>query len=568
MRKNWKLLTAEYQDWRFAALAAFGVWVVLVATAPGMALVWDEVEYLIRAEQIVSWFRLVFDMADPDGGLNAFAESTIHNRWMFIDYSEGHPAWFAMPIAAGHALLNGLLSPLMAARVGPITVFSLSSGFVVFRLKKVFGTTAAVVAPIALLTFPRLFSHAHYATLDGQLTAWWLMLWAVDSSFHGSTRSRVWVGVLAGLTSATKFTGWLAWLPLVLSRVVRRGAVEWRWLFAVVPIGLFTFWLVNPPLWHSPFFGFISHIGNNLGRAVTDNIPILFLGQSYDTRETLPWYNTLVWLVLATPVLTLLLGLIGVGRCLVTYVRTWSPVGLDQAKRSTSIALVLHWSTLMVVRALPGVPAHDGIRLFLPAFGFWCVLAGVGAQSVWNVMPMIRREWWGRCARAALVAAFLATAFNSVRYYPQGLSHYSLLVGGVRGAARLGMEPTYWWDALDSDVLNWINANTAPGASVAFSSITPQNLERLREWGRLRVEVSNRDEENFQWYVLQNRPGLFNEVERELVKSAQPVYVNYAGRHRNRVPPDLRVPLVMVFSSAHYERAIVGMARDRSGGDD
>ena len=222
----------------------------------------------------------------------------------------------------------------------------------------------------------------------------------------------------------------------------------------------------------------------------------------------------------------------------------------------------------MVVRALPGVPPHDGIRLFHPAFGFWCVLAAVGAQSVWNAMVMIGRGWLGRCARVALVAAFLATALNSVRYYPQGLSHYSLLVGGVRGAAHLGMEPTYWWDALDSDVLDWINANTAPGASVAFSSITPQNVEWLREWGRLREEVSDRDEGSFQWYVLQNRPGLFNAVERKLVESAQPAYVKYAGRHRNGVPPDLRVPLIMVFSSAQYERASASEERDQRGGGD
>jgi hypothetical protein len=36
----------------------------------------------------------------------------------------------------------------------------------------------------------------------------------------------------------------------------------------------------------------------------------------------------------------------------------------------------------------------------------------------------------------------------------------------------MGMEPTYWWDALDEDVLDWLNSHTDPGAAVAFSEIS------------------------------------------------------------------------------------------------
>ena len=136
----------------------------------------------------------------------------------------------------------------------------------------------------------------------------------------------------------------------------------------------------------------------------------------------------------------------------------------------------------MVVRALPNAPPHDGIRLFLPAFGFWCVLAGIGAQRVWERTAAARTER-RLLIRAATVPGLVAGAVNVGRYYPQTLSHYNLLVGGVRGAAALGMEPTYWWDALDAEVLDWLNTHTAPGERVAFSSI--DNISMIRNWGWL-----------------------------------------------------------------------------------
>ena len=549
------------RDGLFALATTLSAWAVLVYTSAGIPVVWDEVEYLLRAERVGTWLRLVFDTTHPEGGFHAFTESVVLDHWRFIRYSEGHPAWFAFPIALGQALLTGLVDPLAAARIGPITVSSLACGAVAFRLKAVYGTTAALVAPIAILTFPRLFSHAHFATLDGQLTAWWLMLWAADSPNDGRRPATlVGVGVLAGLTSATKFTGWLGWGPVVLVRLFRRDT-GWRWFISFLLIGLLTFWLVNPPLWNSPFTGMSEHLSRNLGRVGTDNIAMVFLGETYDTAHSLPWYNSLVWLVLATPLPTLVLGVIGVWWCVVTVAGRRSNGIVGPVARSASAALLLHWCTLMVVRALPGVPPHDGIRLFLPAFGFWCVLAGVGAQRMWDtaVLHSPARAW---AVRIVLVIVLAASALNLARYYPQGLSHYSLLAGGVRGAADLGMEPTYWWDAMDDEVLDWLNGHTTSGAAVAFSRISRQNLDQLREWGRLRVRVTSSDDGDFQWYVLQNRPGLFNGVERTLFEDFSPVYAKYPGRHVTRVPSDLRVPLILVYSAAQYVEATV-----REGGE-
>jgi hypothetical protein len=516
----------------FAATTFVVTWLILAITAPGIPIVWDEGEYLFRAQRILEWFRLrPLDFSQP----------AIEAHWLFINYSEGHPAGFVLPIALGKWLASPLVDPLTAARLGPITLFSAACAAVAARLKHDYGTVAGIVAPLALLTFPRLFSEAHFATQDGQLTAWWLILWSLQSTLAQGTAITVALGIALGLTTATKFSGWLAWPATVLSESIK-GKRAARRLLIIIPVALLTFYGVNPPLWHSPLASLYEHFHRNLDRANTHNISMLFLGHVYDVERPLPWYNTIVWLVFVTPVLTLGLGVVGL----------WE---LLRHRTAASLALVFHWITLMVVRAVPGAPPHDGIRLFLPTFGFWCVFAAIGAHIAFGAINQMNVVWRRQLLRVALVAAFLTTAANLVRYYPQTLSHYSVLVGGVRGAAEMGMEPAYWWDALDKDVLTWLNEHTPPAEPIAFSTIA--NTTLLREWGKLHPKDVDPEKASFRWYVLQNRPGIFSPTDTRLMRREKPAFVKYAGRRsaHESVPADLDVPLISIFSFEQYQRA-------------
>ena len=382
-------------------------------------------------------------------------------------------------------------------------MFSIACGAVALRLKRDYGIIAALVAPVALLTLPRMFSDAHFAAQDGQLTAWWLLLWAADASPRRGVRTTVGVGILLGITWATKFTGWLAVLPLIAWRAVTQNGEARRELLMIFPVALLTFCAVNPPLWHAPVVGLVEHFRLNLGRPDTavfglgsprspvDLRQYLVGSMSYGNDQPyLPWYNTIVWLAVATPLPTLVLGIIGLWHCIGTRPETRRE-GISHLIRVSrfswlpeprSFAMTLHWATLMVVPALPGAPPNDGIRFFLPAFGFWCVLAGIGADRVWRAASHPGCRFERRTVGALFSCAFTAAAINEARYYPQTLSHYSLLVGGVRGAASLGMEPTYWWDALDSDVLDWLNSHTEAGAGVAFSERRPTNCTLQGCW--------------------------------------------------------------------------------------
>jgi hypothetical protein len=212
----------------------------------------------------------------------------------------------------------------------------------------------------------------------------------------------------------------------------------------------------------------------------------------------------------------------------------------------------------MAARAWPGTPPHDGVRLFLPALGFWCVLAGVGTQRLWDAAAVLTSQR-RLVARAALAAAIAVCAVPTVRYYPHDLSHYNALVGGVRGAAALGFEPTYWWDSLDRDVLDWLNEHTGADERVAFSSIA--NVSLIRSWGWLHPVQSDRSG-RFRWYVFQNRTSFLADSDRYLIEHEAPAFLRYpGGGSPGSVAADLDVPLLFVYSYEQYQAARQAVTR-------
>ena len=118
------------------------------------------------------------------------------------------------------------------------------------------------------------------------------------------------------------------------------------------------------------------------------------------------------------------------------------------------------------------------------------------------------------------------------------------------------MEPAYWWDSLDSDVLGWLNDHTDPDARVAFSASA--NISILHGWGRLRPVQAPRGGV-FKWYVLQNRTAFLADSDRRLLASGTPALVKYAGYGRTgHAPWDLDVPLLTIYPFDQYRAAIAG----------
>lgn len=557
----------------YSVLVAVVCAAALLGTSPALPMVWDEGNAIGRAQGILSWIEAVRGRAKPDGDGSPWSRDGVARHWRYTTQVEGHPTLYGMVIAAGVAISSGCLAPLESCRLGPIVLFAAAAGCLFYRMTRTHGQAAGLGAVAALLLLPRVFAHAHFASFDGPLTAAWVIAWAAFApALRGRLAAAAW-GVALGLTLSSKATGWFAPLPFVLWALAYRERAAVRALAIGLPTALVVFYLLNPPLWHAPLQGMAAFVHLNTHRGF--DVPIQFLGRVYDLRHPLPWYNTLVWTAITVPVGTLALALVGVTDA----VRRWR-------EDRMGVLLVGHWAVLVVVRALPVAPPHDGIRLFLPSFAFLAALAGVGVAAVLRragaagagasqlpapntggapapvALPQrnaARRPLAAaprpRVAAAAMVLLYVGSAASLVWYAPQWLSYYNLLIGGLRGASAAGMEPTYYWDALDRSTLDWLAQNTAEHEKVLFSPCSFETLARLRAWGVLPVEFLPDALGRWRWYVLQYRPGMWTAADRWLVARCRPVWRKVL-RPGGWGPWRLDVPLIDIYAFADYRAAL------------
>jgi hypothetical protein len=106
---------------------------------------------------------------------------------------------------------------------------------------------------------------------------------------------------------------------------------------------------------------------------------------------------------------------------------------------------------------------YDGERLFLHVFPAWSLLIGLGFGWLRDRLSAAHR------GQALLSAMFAGQVIGLVTTYPFGLSYYNLVVGGLPGARRLGLELTYWGDAVDQVLLDRLARDGEPGDPAALA---------------------------------------------------------------------------------------------------
>jgi hypothetical protein len=116
------------------------------------------------------------------------------------------------------------------------------------------------------------------------------------------------------------------------------------------------------------------------------------------------------------------------------------------------------------------VPVYDGERLFLMIYPLMGLLVGIG------IVTMARAEWFVRRKKLLMAAGAVLVAMQTigvVLYHPFQLSYYNLLVGGLRGAQRLGFEVTYWGDTVEHTIADVAAARAANDAVLLAPHLAP-----------------------------------------------------------------------------------------------
>lgn len=560
---GWKAFLARRGEWAVAGLVAAGTLALLSATLNDYGMTWDEGFTVEREERLREWFARVAGASSSDrrawspllsklerrsdylrragpAAETPWSRESLRFYWQFArEEPNGHPPFYALLGLAGWAVSRHVLPPPGSYRFGPAALFALTAGAVYGVMTRHYGRASGVMAALGLLTMPRVFAHAHLASYDAPTLCLWFLavaafLRAVVPPSDGG-RPGAWTvafGVAWGCAAATKFTGWFLPLPLIAWAGLYRDRRAARTLVLGGVVAAAVVYALNPSWWAEPVRGVRVFLESNLTRGRLLPIPTVFLGRLY--LFALPWYNTLDWTAIVVPPATLALALVGIGRVLAGRLRD-----------RVGTLLLACWASLMVLRALPNAPGHDGERLFLAAFAFLACLAGVGLAAIGSWLGRVAGPRVARPLGVALLAvAVAAGAWSTWRYHPLQLSYYNALIGGLSGASRMGMEPTYYWDAVTPDVRDWLNAHTETGRSVAFA-FPAVTFEYLHRWGLLRPSPLTGPGHRPRWFVVMNRPGhlVYPPKTRGqfLLDHSRPVFVKTLD-----VAPE--VPLIAVFS--------------------
>ncbi len=501
-------------------LAAF-LAVALTIDDPGVT--WDEPGYLDSARLEVSWLSQLPARA-LDGSLATWAgPDTLEAYWHFRPYSNPHPPFYKILAGATWAAFHDRLGDYPAFRLASAALFGVLVGALCRWGASAGGSlVAGVGAALALALMPRVFGDAHVAATDMPLTVFWsLAAWFFwRAARHGREADVLAFGTCWGMALATKFTGFLLPIPLLLWALIhaRRHVAPTLIVGACVALALRV--LFDPYLWPDPFGRLLAFVEQSTTRVAWAPISTFYLGRTYPF--VLPWHQSLVMTLATLPLPILVLAGAGALR-------------LREAGRRPLVSLcLLQVGFYQLLMALPSSPNHDGVRLFLPQFPFVALLAGLGLARLWELAADRTGVWAGSwrpaAVRGALCAILLAPpAAALVGAHPFELDYYGELVGGARGAFVRGFESTYWWDAATPEFLASLDRELPPGARV-WVSAAPYHFRELQEAGLVRRDLAFTDSLPSPYLILQTRQGLFGSFERRLLESVPPLtVVRYQG---------------------------------------
>ncbi len=425
-------------------------------TSADMGLTYDEPIYGSKAMLAREWLALLA------GGQASYAVSNeaIGHYWAGKDQ---HPGVVKLVGALGSATIGSALGGLASFRVAGPLFFATLCASVCWFLQR-YGWPAAVFGTGSLATMPRVFGHAHLMALDVPVAA---MSFLTAVAFLKAVRDPRWrwavvFAVVWGLALGCKLNAFFVPFPLVAWWLVYRGGRPLRLLACAALVAPLVFWLTWPWLWYDTIARVGSYVAFHGGHG---RIAVDYLGRTYADPPA-PWHYPLVMTAITTPGVTLLAWCYGL----------WNHVGRADRRRPEAVLMAMCALVQMAAVALPGVPKYNGVRLFLAAFPFLCVLGGLGAATALDGLARWgegRGGLGGIVGRRGLVTALAPVLLlmpglaATVGSFPSWLSYYNGLVGGPCGALRAGFEPTYWGDAYLRP-LAWLSSNAPSRARVVI----------------------------------------------------------------------------------------------------
>lgn len=500
-------------------LVTAGVLLLLSVTCRQYGVTIDEARYLDNNQRLMTWLRGV-----PTDGLAAsLSPQRLRDGWYSARPENKNLPLVSVVATIGYLLAGHLDEPLAAWRWGNLIVMALTCGCIYHWVSAEVSRAGALVAIAGLLGTPRLFAHANLMAIDTLVGCFWILgSWALFYTDRG-WKYVVGFGVLTGIGLTSKLTFWFA-LPgwCVWCALYRRRQLA-RILLSLATLAPLTALILIPMWWTSPLSGFVDYIAMLRNDPDRWNIGVFYFGSVYQTATTppVPWHSGLILPLITTPIWLLALFAWGTYRCL---------------SHRPPLALGVLWLmgavTLTLVCMLPVTPAHDGLRLYRASFYFVPLMAALGWESLRSIWADRRRRRGRpdtparRRVRAVCFAAVLSAVsiWPCQRSHPAQLSYYNALENLI-SASTAQFEITYWWDVLNPEAIQSLQAHLPPGAKLHTYPHNP-GLEWMQDWGYLRDDIQHVVPEEAEYVLLYGRLG-------QLFQSNSPRGWAYVFLHNN-----------------------------------
>lgn len=507
-----------------AAGLALATFCVLFVNSTGLGLTRDEGYYIDAAEHYADWFR---ELAKNPG--RALNDAVISRHYQV---NREHPVLvknmmalsylaFAPPRGYGSSWPPRTRGGLVRAMRLPADLMSALCVALVF----LFGAAVAsrrvgLFAALAFILAPRHFFHARLACFDMPITLMWLATVMAYRKAKGSLKWSIMCGLLWGLALAVKLNAFF--LPLVLG--LHWLIVDGRKLsmsrvglslpriplafFSMLLLGPVVFLLHWPFLWHATLERLGWYLSFHLNHV---NYYWEYLGKLL-TDPPFPWAYPFVVTALTLPLPTLLLAAIGfvgllgrrLGRPVLTGMRVFLRLGgmqpaalakpreLADVDRSDAWLLLLNAFIPLLIIAVPTVPIFGGMKHWLNAMPFACVLAGLALERLIGALPVRKLGRLHLTTRRVFAGlgglVLLPSLLGLLHVGNYGTTYYNELAGGVDGGADLGMQRQYWSNDV-SGVLPWINQNLPRGARLYLHEVNGECYRFFKRDGYLRNDL-------------------------------------------------------------------------------
>jgi len=514
-------------------------WLLAVEGRQGIGR--DESQYFRAGERYWGWIESVWNNLRDGHVGRSFSRAAVDGAW---DDNHEHPplmkimfgvSWrlfhtcdcmsakrglHPIPITGRHVTLPIFRRESSAFRLPAILLAGLGVALVYWLARRVLRPIPSAIAAVLSVAEPHYFFHAQISCFDVPIT---VMAVLVALAYWKSLRSPRWgvlCGLFWGLALATKHNAWLFPIFLLAHYLwMRRGdfrrlrppriPLAFVSMATLGPIVLLVLW---PWLWHSPVnrargwvlrhtehehYNF-EYLGRNWNLPPTD--PGLKL-----LRATFPFVSTIFTL----PVTTMVLAVAGTvvfarrrrrreeaGGVLVEEAATtakvsWTRPGAD-VDRAPGAFLAIHIAGPLLMVALPSTPIFGGVKHFLPAMPFLCVVAGAGAawliELVSGLFLSVRLRRVLPVAMAGLLCA--PAVAETQRSHPDGLGHYNLLAGGFAGGASIGMNRQFWGYSV-LPMLPWMVAHRPPSNRIYWHDVMHDALVMYSRDGRLPLGIGD-----------------------------------------------------------------------------